>query len=81
MGVFSGEERSSHPRQANIAVINTARHLADFFADGTPNLLVVDECHRAGAPENARALGIPHLMALGLSATPSGSLTMGLSGT
>jgi superfamily II DNA or RNA helicase len=70
IATFSGEGRARKARRANVAVLNTARDLATFFADDVPTLLVVDECHRAGSPENARALEIPARFALGLSATP-----------
>ena len=70
IALFSGEGKASIARRANVAVINTARTLPrGLFADGR-NFLVVDECHRAGAPENARALSIPGACTLGLSATP-----------
>lgn len=70
VATFSGEGRSSTLGLANVAVINTAREIADLFGDEAPTMLVVDECHRAGSPENARALLIPARMTLGLSATP-----------
>jgi superfamily II DNA or RNA helicase len=70
IALFSGESKSARPGRANIAVINTARTLpARMFANGK-NFFVVDECHRAGAPQNARALRIPAVYTLGLSATP-----------
>jgi superfamily II DNA or RNA helicase len=70
VALYSGESRSSRPGRANVIVINTARTSTDLFRDEVPTMLVVDECHRAGSPENARALGIPATMTLGLSATP-----------
>jgi superfamily II DNA or RNA helicase len=70
VAVFSGESRSSAPGRANVLVINTARDAAKLFDDGVPTMLVVDECHRAGSPENARALAVRADMTLGLSATP-----------
>jgi superfamily II DNA or RNA helicase len=70
VALFSGETRGSNPSRANILVINTARTAAPLFDDNVPTLLVVDECHRAGSPENARALQIPSMSTLGLSATP-----------
>jgi superfamily II DNA or RNA helicase len=70
IALFSGESKSTKLGRANVAVINTARALPlRMFRDGS-NFLVVDECHRAGAPENARALRIPATYTLGLSATP-----------
>ena len=70
IGTYSGESRAGEPRQANVIVLNTARTIVDTFRDGRPTMLVVDECHRAGSPENARALAIPSESSLGLSATP-----------
>jgi superfamily II DNA or RNA helicase len=55
---------------ASIAVINTARDIPIEAWGAVPRLLVVDECHRAASPVNARALEIPAVSALGLSATP-----------
>jgi superfamily II DNA or RNA helicase len=51
-------------------VINTARSLATKVADQPDCLFVVDECHRAGSPENAKALENDAGYRLGLSATP-----------
>jgi superfamily II DNA or RNA helicase len=70
IALFSGESRPPRPSRANILVINTARTAASDFDDGIPTMLVVDECHRAGSPENSRSLMIPSVMTLGLSATP-----------
>ena len=70
VAVFSGESRPRKPARANVLVINTARAKAATFDDSIPSLLVVDECHRAGSPENARALEMPAVATLGLSATP-----------
>lgn len=69
VALFSGEGRASSPARINVAVINTARALPrDFF--GRDVLLIVDECHRAGSPENSRALRVDAVASLGLSATP-----------
>ncbi len=54
----------------NIAVINTARKLNGAVDGEDTLLLVVDECHRAGSPENSRALVAGCGAAIGLSATP-----------
>lgn len=55
-----------------IAVLNSAsKYLPDqSAADGRPLLLVVDECHRAGAPSFSRVLRTRAERRLGLSATP-----------
>src|ERR1035438_3981280 len=53
---FSSEEKADKPARINILVINTGRTMAKKFASGKPSFLIVDECHRAGSPENAKAL-------------------------
>ncbi len=55
-----------------IAVLNSAaRHLPEMVAELVcPTMLVVDECHRAGAPTFSRVLSVPCKFKLGLSATP-----------
>jgi superfamily II DNA or RNA helicase len=70
VAAYSGESKPRNPRIANVVVINTARNLAAAIADRSNCLFVVDECHRAGAPENARALESSAAFRLGLSATP-----------
>ena len=67
---FSGEEKADGPRTINILVINTGRTLVRELAATAKTLLIVDECHRAGSPENALALQGSFAGALGLSATP-----------
>ena len=67
---FSSEEKAEKPCRINILVINTGRKMAKKFAVGQPTFLIVDECHRAGSPENAKALTGHFAAALGLSATP-----------
>jgi superfamily II DNA or RNA helicase len=67
---FSSEEKAEKPSRINILVINTGRKTARIFAAGQPTFLIVDECHRAGSPENAKALTGHFAAALGLSATP-----------
>lgn len=54
----------------NIVIINTARAFSNLTAFDINNLLIVDECHRAGSPENSRALKLPKVASIGLSATP-----------
>jgi superfamily II DNA or RNA helicase len=67
---YSGEGTPDTPGIVNILVVNTARLWAERLAAGQRTMLVVDECHRAGSPENARVLLGPHAATLGLSATP-----------
>lgn len=55
--------------KANLVIINTARNISGATVIH-PLLFVVDECHRAGSPENARALHVKADSYLGLSATP-----------
>lgn len=67
---YSSQEKSSKPNIINILVINSARKLAKPMIAGQPTMLIVDECHRAGSPENAKALTGEFAATLGLSATP-----------
>ena len=67
---YSSQEKSSRPNVINILVINSARKLAKTVIAGQPTMLIVDECHRAGSPENAKALTGDFAATLGLSATP-----------
>lgn len=67
---YSGGSRPEEVARINILVINTARRLVQELSESGPTMLVVDECHRAGAAENSRALGGFHEASLGLSATP-----------
>jgi len=67
---YSSQEKSSQPNIINILVINSARKLAKPMIAGQPTMLIVDECHRAGSPENAKALTGEFAATLGLSATP-----------
>lgn len=54
-----------------VAVLNTASKVLPDMARDVPTLmLVVDECHRAGAPTFSRVLKAPAIARLGLSATP-----------
>ena len=71
LGTYSGEGRPDSPKLINLVVLNTGRTVAPVLASGdTENLLIVDECHRAGSPENAKALLGAYRATLGLSATP-----------
>src|SRR5262249_9631750 len=67
---FSGEEKADGPAPINILVINTGRTLVRELAATAKTLLIVDDCRRAGSPENALALQGSFAGALGLSATP-----------
>lgn len=61
----------------NIAVINTAAKLSD-EGRSAPCFLIVDECHRAAAPQFQSVLAIKKLASLGLSATPERPYDEGL---
>ncbi|HWQ54043.1 MAG TPA: DEAD/DEAH box helicase [Bryobacteraceae bacterium] len=67
---FSSQEKASKPAKINLLVINTGRTMVKKMSQGPPCFLIVDECHRAGSPENAKALTGTFAAALGLSATP-----------
>jgi superfamily II DNA or RNA helicase len=67
---FSSEEKPSGFARVNLMVINTARTRLRSLPGDKPRFLIVDECHRAGSPENAKALQGDYTAALGLSATP-----------
>jgi superfamily II DNA or RNA helicase len=67
---YSGEDKPKRPNAVNLMVINTARDVAAQVARSTDTFIIVDECHRAGSPINARALLGNHQASLGLSATP-----------
>jgi superfamily II DNA or RNA helicase len=54
----------------NIVIINTARKLNGLASGSEDIFLVVDECHRAGSPENSLSLIRNTYASLGLSATP-----------
>lgn len=53
-----------------VCVINSAADRLPDLARGHDVMLVVDECHRAGAPKFQRVLDTPASYRLGLSATP-----------
>jgi superfamily II DNA or RNA helicase len=67
---FSSQEKPANAARINILVINTGRTLVRKLAAKHPCFLIVDECHRAGSPENAKALAGDFAATLGLSATP-----------
>jgi superfamily II DNA or RNA helicase len=70
IALYSGEEKASDRRPLSLLVLNTARSVAPGLAGEASSLLIVDECHRAASPVNARALQGDYKAALGLSATP-----------
>jgi superfamily II DNA or RNA helicase len=72
VGCFHGNSRPTDTFAINIMTLNTGRLAAPRLFDGEsrPALLIVDECHRAGSSENARALEGAYAATLGLSATP-----------
>lgn len=67
---FSSQEKPRRPRPVNVLVINTARRKLRKLPLDPETFLIVDECHRAGSPENAKALQGHFVATLGLSATP-----------
>lgn len=67
----AGEHGDLRSHRALISVINTAAKRLPEMAEGAqPLMLIVDECHRAGAPSYSRVLRTPAKFRLGLSATP-----------
>lgn len=78
IAVYSGESKPSEPAVVNLMVLNTAREFAPRVSELRPTFLIVDECHRAAAPMNARALRGRHAAVLGLSATPEREYDEGL---
>ena len=67
---YSGGSKPEHPKRINILVLNTARLVSQDLSNAGTTFLIVDECHRAGAMENSKALLGNHEATLGLSATP-----------
>jgi len=67
---FSSQEKHENLKAVNIIVINTGRKLVQAIASHDSTFLIVDECHHAGSPENAKALRGKFVATLGLSATP-----------
>lgn len=70
IATFSGESHPPEKKTINLMTVNSARELAPSISASARTFLIVDECHRAGSPENARALAGRHAATLGLSATP-----------
>jgi superfamily II DNA or RNA helicase len=67
--VLSSRAKEADLRRFNVVVINSARSI-DPGIWPENRVLVVDEVHRAGSVENAKALRGSALATLGLSATP-----------
>lgn len=70
IATHGGGRNAATGARVHVAVLNTARSLTMRLTRVGKWMLVVDECHRAGSPENARALEGTYVAALGLSATP-----------
>lgn len=70
IGLLSGQDKCTGNERIIIAVINSSRDFTERFSSGRRVFLIVDECHRAGSPKNARALLGTFVATLGLSATP-----------
>lgn len=66
----SGQKKVPEEHRFAICVINSGRKAAKVYSEAHPTFLIVDECHRAGSPQNALALTGMHVATLGLSATP-----------
>ena len=78
ISIYSGQEKSNAINAINLMVINTARKLILELSQNEDVFLIVDECHHAGSPENARALNGKPRATLGLSATPKRDYDDGL---
>lgn len=69
MGAGSDDTFSNH--SVIVAVINSAaKKLPSLVADSDRMMLIVDECHRAGAKTFSQVLNTPARFRMGLSATP-----------
>jgi superfamily II DNA or RNA helicase len=67
----AGGKATFADKRAIVAVINTAsKKLPELARSGQPLMLIVDECHRAGAPKYRDVLRTEAKYRLGLSATP-----------
>ena len=67
----AGRTTSFGKSRVIVAVLNTAaKKLPELAQAAQPLMLIVDECHRAGAPTFSRVLTTPAQFRLGLSATP-----------
>lgn len=67
-----GFGRDGRPNTVNLVVVNTGRKVVPhMIGEGERDwMLVADECHRYGSPENSRVLDRGFEWTLGLSATP-----------
>ena len=70
IGLLSGRETCEEDKPITISVINSARSFTKRFSKDRTLFLIVDECHRAGSPANAKAMLGNFVATLGLSATP-----------
>lgn len=68
--VAGGDSEPADAARFHLAVINTARTKGLGLPPEAPAMLIVDECHRAGAEQSQRALEGSFVATLGLSATP-----------
>lgn len=67
----AGGKDTFSDRRALVCVLNSAaERLPQIARSGQPLMLIVDECHRAGAPRFSKVLDTPAEYRLGLSATP-----------
>ena len=83
IGIYSGTRKDSFRRSCMIYVVNSARytitrHMKADLEEGFNVLLIADECHHYGSPENRRVLDYQNYLkdhesrihTLALSATP-----------
>jgi len=70
IAVYAGGPKPAGPKRVNLVVVNTGREWTERISEAAVTFLIVDECHRAGSPLNARALAGSHQSTLGISATP-----------
>ncbi|WP_121257779.1 DEAD/DEAH box helicase [Nocardioides ferulae] len=67
----AGQKEGLFGHRVLIAVLNSAaKSLPELAREVKPLMLIVDECHRAGAPVFSKVLDTPASFRLGLSATP-----------
>ena len=83
VSLLGGGRKDPYRRACTIYVVNSARytitrHIKEDILEGYEVLLIADECHHYGAPENRRIFNFrtlppdrqEHIFTLGLSATP-----------
>ena|SRR5260221_7154553 len=71
IALLGGGERPKRSAPITVAIVNSARRLEGRWGRlDAPKMLIVDECHRVGSPENSKALLGEYSATLGLSATP-----------